>query len=966
VINEQDLLSDTYKYNPIAMSHLLIKNIPDYLAGKNQLLEATSPVTLLIEMAASLATASMSEALNISRRLYPSLAVEDNDIYRHMSDKDYFDIFSTPATASFILLLPRDEVINRSVIDSSGIRHFVIPRNTQVRVNGLDFSFLYPIDIRTMQHGGLQVAFDITKPSPFQNIERDIIDYRLSTISTQTFIEIPIELQQLTIDSYTSSLQESTRLSETYSFTNKYYAARVYFRKTDGTWEEVKTTHSDQVFNPDIPTALLRVTDAQLRVSIPYVYLKTGLVNREMRVDIYTTQGKIDVDLGIFAPQDYGIRWYDLDSDTTLARYSAGLNTISEAAIYSRDKVDGGKDGLTFSQIKRRAITNGATPSLPITEYHIDAMLSDRGYKIIRLIDNITSRMYLATRAISPPKSGDTVTGAGAQVAPLLATLDELLSHPMATIVGDRVTLRPNILYQEGSDGKLKIVPYQETLGLLSLPADVKSSRVNSTKYYYTPWHYVLDFSQNRLEARAYYLNNPGVISRTALRANTKLSVTISVGTVNIDTYDDHFIMDIETSSGAQFKAFNDEDIVVQLSFLANGEDRRGYMLGDLLSIDPETGERTYRFVLNTPFNVNDNGLLSFTNFKQIDSISLRTLWTNLTSNFELTFIVLNQNTPEAADVELQNSVATFMLEEDTTDYLALVKEGFDIKFGASLDDLWIKARSMVRPDQYETYPDDVPQMYERDVYKLKSDGYIDLRVNEVSGLVEGIILHHAGEPMLNNAGEPIMKHKKGDPVLTNGVPTIRNPRTVEHLLSPMLIDGRYYFATDADTMQYKVDYEDKLVEWISGDIAYFGTQLIEKTLIRFYPQKTIGTIEVYNESGNVVAIPSEQKLYIQLTVPKRVEDNIDLRKIITDRTVAVIDSEFNKTTISLSGIISSLTSVLGADAYGISISGLTLGTFTIKDGGSRPTIGKKLTITPEGTLAVRDDVSIEFIKHLG
>jgi hypothetical protein len=219
---------------------------------------------------------------------------------------------------------------------------------------------------------------------------------------------------------------------------------------------------------------------------------------------------------------------------------------------------------------------------------------------------------------------------------------------------------------------------------------------------------------------------------------------------------------------------------------------------------------------------------------------------------------------------------------------------------------------------------------------------------------------------MLNNAGEPIMKHKKGDPVLTNGVPTIRNPRTVEHLLSPMLIDGRYYFATDADTMQYKVDYEDKLVEWISGDIAYFGTQLIEKTLIRFYPQKTIGTIEVYNESGNVVAIPSEQKLYIQLTVPKRVEDNIDLRKIITDRTVAVIDSEFNKTTISLSGIISSLTSVLGADAYGISISGLTLGTFTIKDGGSRPTIGKKLTITPEGTLAVRDDVSIEFIKHLG
>ena len=966
MIDEKDLLSDTYKYNPIAMSHLLIKNIPNFLTSKNALMEATSPVALLVEMAATLATASMSESLNISRRLYASLAVEDDDIYRHMSDKDYLDIFSKPATASFILLLPRDEVINRSVLDSSGIRHFVIPRNTRIAVNGIDFSFLYPVDIRTMQHGGMQVAYDITKPSPLQNIERDIIDYRLSSIGGQTFIEIPVELLQVAIDSYTSSLQESTRLSETYTFANKYYSTRVYFRKTDGTWEEIRTTHSEQVYNVETPTALLRVTDGQLKVSIPYVYLKTGLINREMRVDVYTTLGKIDVDLGIFAPQDYGIRWFDLDSDTTLASYSAGLNSISEAAIYSHDKVDGGSDGLTFNQIKRRAITNGATPSLPITEYHIDSMLADRGYKIIRLIDNITSRMYLATRAISPPKSGDTVTGAGAQITPLLATINELLSHPKATIVGERVTLRPSILYQENSEGRLKIVPYQETLGLLALPSDVKSSRINSSKYYYTPWHYVLDFSQNRLEARAYYLNNPGVVSRTALRANTKLAITISVGTINIDTHDNHFTVDIETSSGAQFKAFNDEDIIVQLSFLASGEDRRGYMLGELLSTDPETLERTYRFTLNTPFNVSDNGLISFTNFKQLDSISLRTLWTNLVSNFELTFIVLNQNTPEAADVELQSNVATFMLEEGVTDYLALVKEGFDIKFGASLDDLWIKARSMVRPDQYETYPDDVPDVYEKDVYKLKSDGYIDLRVNDVSGLVEGIILHHAGDPKLNTDGDPIMKHKKGDPILTNGVPTINNPRTVEHMLTPMLIDGRYYFADDSDTTSYKVDYEDKLVEWISGDIAYFGTQLIEKTLIRFYPQKTIGIIEVYNESGNVVTIPSEQKLYIQLTVPKRVEDNIDLRKIISDRSIGVIDEEFSKSTISLSGIISSLTKVLGADVYGISISGLSLSTFTIKDGGSRPTIGKKLTITPEGTLAVRDDVSIEFIKHLG
>lgn len=961
-----DLTSDLYKYNPIAMTHYMIRILPDFLAGKTQLLEATSPVALLVEMAATLATASMTNSFNTARRLYPSLAVEDDDIYRHMADKDYIDIFSKPAIATFTLLLPKDEVITKSVVDNSGIKHFVIPRNTRVSVNGIDFTFLYPVDIRTMLHGGLQVAYNINSKSPLQNIERDIIDYRLISISNQVFIQIPVELQQLTVETYRSDIRESTRLSESYQYTDKYYFTRVYFLNTDNTWKEINTTHSEQVFNVDTPTALLRVTDGIVKVTIPAIYLKTNLISHQMRVDIYTTKGNIDIDLGIFPPQTYSMKWYDLDGDTTLAQYSAGLNSLSEAAIYSHDKIDGGRNGLSFSDIKDRVISNGSKVSLPITQHHIETMLSDRNYKIIKLIDNITSRMYLATRAITPPKSGDTVTGAGIQTTPLLATIDELISHPKITVAGQRITLRPTVLYQENDLGKLVIVPYQETLGLLELPIDVRSSRVNANKYYYTPWHYVVDTSQNRMEVRAYHLTNPGVVSRTALKSNDKISVTISVGTIDIDCHDDHFSLVIETSSGAQFKGFLDEDIIVQLSFVAEGENSRGYMLGELISTDPDTFERSYQFDLTTHFDISDSGLISFNSFKQLDSDTLRILYSKLLCNFEVTFIVLNQNTPEAKDVALQTSIAEFMIPTDTTDYLALVKEGFDIQFGSALESLWIHARSMVRPDDYATYTANVPKVYAKDVYQLTSNGYIDLQVNQTSGLVEGIITHHAGDPMLDVNGDPIFEHQIGDIILNNGAPQIASPRTIEQLITLMLIDGRYYFANDLSTTTYKTDYEGKLVEWINGDIAWFGTQLLDQTLIRFYPQKTTGVIKVFNEQGNVISIPSEQKLTLQLTVPNRIVTNADLRKIISDKAVKTIDTEFSRSTISLSNIISSLSAVLGSDVYGINLTGLTLTTFTIDDGGSRPTIGKKLSITPEGTLAVRDDIVIEYIHHLG
>ncbi len=90
-------------------------------------------------------------------KLYPALSQDFNDLYRHMSDKDYIDILATPSVGTFKWIVDYQQLIQQMVFNSTlNCNMATIPRNTRININGYIFSLQYPINIIRYSNGALR------------------------------------------------------------------------------------------------------------------------------------------------------------------------------------------------------------------------------------------------------------------------------------------------------------------------------------------------------------------------------------------------------------------------------------------------------------------------------------------------------------------------------------------------------------------------------------------------------------------------------------------------------------------------------------------------------------------------------------------------------------------------------------------------------------------------------------------
>ena len=119
-----------YNKNPSSIQQVSLDVLEEVLNG-DDIPDPTSPFIFLLEASAASTAAAISESESRTRKLYSRLAVSQNELYRHMSDKDYIDRFATPASAVIKLLLPLNQVKAFAVSNTeNNIRSLVIPRNS--------------------------------------------------------------------------------------------------------------------------------------------------------------------------------------------------------------------------------------------------------------------------------------------------------------------------------------------------------------------------------------------------------------------------------------------------------------------------------------------------------------------------------------------------------------------------------------------------------------------------------------------------------------------------------------------------------------------------------------------------------------------------------------------------------------------------------------------------------------------
>lgn len=982
--------------NPAGMQRICLSQLDQMLNGEINIVDPSNPFVFLLETATIMSAVAIEQNAISNRKQYPSVAVSEEDVYLHMSDVDYINRFAKPATAKFNLLLNLNEVNGAMVTDpnDSNIKKIVIPRHTEFTVADHKFTMQYPIEIRKLVHGGLQIVFDVSKPSPLLTLSSNIVKWFTTNIDGNDYIVMEMPIEQIEIKEYNAPLNVSAGFVKTYLLTDQYYYARAFISgDVEGTWDEVYTTHSDQIFDPTKVTVLLKVFSDSLKVEIPTIYFSNGMVGgKRLRLDIYTTKGPVDLILSNYVSNQFSVKWTDLENDDN-GIFTAPIKTFKSMGVYSTDSVVGGGNSIDFATLRDRVINNAiGAPNIPITDTQLVATLNDLEFSVVKNIDNITDRQYLATREI--PNAVDTLRGVtdisllsnvsnspiSTAIKTIETTLDSLKNLYNVYDNNTRITIGSKTLFLDNG-GIVGPVSNEQMDALNAYTKEKLIDVVNFYKYSYSPFYYVLDTNNGSFALRPYHLDKPKAISKVFLEENDNLLLSVSIGKYTIEKVPEGYRLYLVTSSSADFKTFytdHPSDIHLLVGFKPTNSASRAYInatikdpeviYGTGQTIVPE-GELLFESMIITNYDIDSKDSIYVTNF-QISNATDRVLGSPLTVEMDYMFYVTNYDMPSVArgDLDTELGECDWLYSCNISLARGLVKERITLELGRSLKYLWSNSRTILGTEAYKRYDVDVPKVYTEDVYEI--DPVTGLKkMTIVDGAVTFNKLHSVNDPYLDGNGDPIIEHHQGDPILDiNGDLIPVDQRKVTRHIDLCLFDGTYYFVDETTNVLYREEVPNVIVGWLDNDISDINSRMLERSVVYFYPKTTFGTAKIIVENGIIVNTYSEQSFAVKVYLPSAVFYNDSLKSSISKDIIDTIADALKKNVVSLTDIQYTIKTILGDLIKGIEISGFgedkSISTFTVYDDTIRASIKKNAVLLTESTISIKDDVNITFIKH--
>lgn len=958
------------KLNPMAVQRGGIEYLERVRNGEIEIVDASNAMVYLMEFASTLFANGARKDEFLNRLQYPQLAQTRSDLYRHMSDVDYINVFSSPSTTNLLMVYHKDEILEKAVdTGEAGMRKLVIPRHTKVLAGDVPFTLQYPIELRVLPHGGLQIVYDNGRPSSLMSLETNKVMNTIENynIGHEEYIQLEVPVQQIEIKSYTAPLTASRVFNKTYGYSNQFYFCRVYASDGKGGWNEIKTTHSDQVYDPLTPTAVLKILDNnQLNVSIPQVYYSTGLMNRTLRVDVYTTLGALELAVQGYSSDMFKAVYNDYDNDDN-GKYTAPIQKLVSGYFMAATPATGGSNAISFDKLKERVINNALGKiDVPITNVQIQTqldLLTDAGFSCVTDIDQLTNRLYAASRELPAPEVKEVSTGMGANVVTLSKTMDQILATADVMDNGMRITILPTTLYKD-EGGFLSIVDNEDRDALKALPVDVLVERVTGGDYFYTPFHYVYDIADNVLTVRPYYFGNPKLTRRFFVEDNGTMGIGVNSNNHNFIRTDTGWKVQVMTSSTDSLKLLDEEVLVAQLAYIPPGEVTRVYLNGESLGRDPVTKEWIFEFEFTSSWDVDPEHNVYLNGF-QADQIAPHAYPAAMTTVFDVFFGVQSALVIPGEYTNIDQRMGKFLYEEDI---MGLYHEQITLVLGNALDGLWARARSTVGEEQYLRYEEDVFELYTSDVPEKTATGAVKVAY-DAQNRPYVVYKHRVGDIKMNEeTGKPEILYAANSIIYQNGQPIVSSPRSVLRQVELCLFDGAYYFVTNTTDVNYRDTVPNQIVEWVNLTLAPIRAKLLEKTKLWFHPKSTVGLISAIVDDSLAVNMQAAQHLYVEYFVSDTVYKDLALQEEIRKATRKTLTTAFKELQVTRNGLETLLKTTMGDDVTGVSITGLgasrNFSVITMADESSRLCIGKKLVTLPNATFGVADSIEIQFVKH--
>ena len=541
--------------NPVLVQDKVLSLFESHVFDGKQVLDGNNVFTFGLEMEATLIASIVNEMTNSFESLYPQRAQTMQDLYRHMSDYDFVGMFATPATTKIGLLLDRNWVIDNAVPlpDNPNAALIRIPSYSTFSISDLNFGMYYPINIeirKKLTEDGyvdyentlIHCQWDDTIKNPLRKLTSNVIEHRLTSTKNTTYICLEIPIYQFENRILKEDAVSSTGFIKRYDYVDYFYAARV-FHWNNRTWNELPVTLSDVVYNPDKPTAKVKVLSdiAQIEVSIPQVYFSEGAIGNRIMTMLYTTKGNVTMDLRGLASDQYRASF--LVNDEILdPTYSAMLKRIPTILVLPLSQaVTGGKNAYSLAAAKNRIINSAGSDDVLVTNEQVAEYLKELGFESTKYIDNITDRIFVAKREIV---NQNQITVASALYKTIITEnmLRRINEYDCINIIGDGSSfmLLPNAVFRYDLDtDSMVLLSTDDKKTLSNLPIDQKLDKLNTLNYMTTPFHVKITTDDELPVAVAYNLFSPTVKDISFITDNPNTSTQISIYGINVEHLSD-------------------------------------------------------------------------------------------------------------------------------------------------------------------------------------------------------------------------------------------------------------------------------------------------------------------------------------------------------------------------------------------------------------------------------------------
>lgn len=934
-----------YIYDPSLMQKVQLDMLANSLSGLATITDPTSPFVMCLEVANTTASAAIIETNNIIRKKYPSLANLKDDLYHHLNDNQLSFIYATPAEVTIDFFVSIVDILNSGYRpEGANYMECIIPKYTKVTILDIPLLLLNNINIKLYDNSSIYVEQELNTSNALAYDNVGAIPAEIYNTPEDTpWIHFKVKMKQLDRIHATKPILASDGFQHVITIEDKYCYGEISYT-TVGSTIPLALSYNDEYIDPLKPTAFVSTYNKNIYIRIPDVYLLEGSVSGVCNMSVYTTRGKLYVPIDNYMADDYTITL----GETGTTPASAAIKNIG-ILVNSADIINGGVDNISEVALRDTIINNINNISLPITQDQLKFKSNLKGYIIINVEDTATNRLFLALRSLPDIEGGLIQAKQEVYFNTCKMILEEVKDSNYIVNKGDFFVIKSNSIFKL-NNGLVEIIKKEEQDYLNSLSKVQLIAHLETNKYFYNPYYYIIETTDTYTNSRVYDLDICTVDNMKIVNKNLNVAHRVNISQYDLAKLHNGYRLIVTLAPNEEFKTLNSDSIFLQLKLpLFNGSNH-----AYINSVYDKENDYHY-FMLETDFIVDEENMLILNN-------GVSNLYTK---KFQLnTSLEIYTMSYDPSCVDTTKFLQTEVNVTNVDSFTIFTKEDFKITFGKHLDKVYNRIYNVFTEKKYKRHTHDLPLVYEEDVYKV--DGEFNTpflcNENEYDHEIEFELLHSKGDPVLDDEGQPSYKYRKGDMVLDNdGNPIIDYSAGVERYIDLLLFEYEFMVADSLAYVNYRRNNITVINKFILDDLADLNGDLLENTEILYKSYKSSKDIQVIvNNTYEYIpyVITPIITLYMKNTSNVDTNTQEDYKTTIGN----IINRHFDLDTLILEDIKKEIITELGSSIVaGVKIEGIGDGSeiIKIKNENTKLTLNKLLSLNINNEFIVKYNIKL-------